>query len=103
MFWSTFNKLQLSCDQLRPYDDSLYGFTGDQVEVRGHVGLRMTFTDDTSSRTINFRYLVVNTPSAYNILLGRPALNKLGVVASTRHMKMKLSSLERGVITIKSN
>ena len=35
MFWVTFNKLQLSLDQLRPYNDCLFGFVGDQVEVRG--------------------------------------------------------------------
>ena len=35
MFWSTFNKLQLSPDLMRPYTGRLYGFTGDQVEVRG--------------------------------------------------------------------
>ena len=29
MFWSTFNKLQLSPDQLRPYDGCLYGFVGE--------------------------------------------------------------------------
>ena len=29
MFWSTFNKLQLSPDQLRPYTGCLYGFGGD--------------------------------------------------------------------------
>jgi len=81
----------------------LYGFTGDQVEVRGHVELRTTFTDDTTSRTINIRYLIVNTPSAYNILLGRPTLNKLEAMASTRHMKMKLPCLEGRVITIKSD
>ena len=34
------------------------------------VELRTTFTDDTISRTANIRYLVVNAPSAYNILLG---------------------------------
>jgi len=28
MFWSTFNKLQLSPDLLRPYIGCLYGFTG---------------------------------------------------------------------------
>ena len=32
MFWSTFNKLQLSPDLLRPYTGCLYGFAGDQVE-----------------------------------------------------------------------
>jgi len=29
MFWSTFNKLQLSPDQVRPYMGCLYGFAGD--------------------------------------------------------------------------
>jgi len=46
-------------------------------------------------------YIVVNTPSTYNLLLGKPSLNKLRAVASTKHMKMKLPSLERDVIVIK--
>jgi len=76
MFWSTSNKLKLSPDQLRPYENILYSFAGDQVKVRGHVELRTTITNGTTSRTVNIRYLVVNAPSAYNILLGRPALNR---------------------------
>ena len=93
MFWWTFNKLQLSPNLLRPYTGCLYGFTGDQVEVRGYLELRTTFKDGTTSRTESIRYLVVNANSAYNILLGRPALNRLRAVASTRHMKMKLPCL----------
>ena len=65
--------------------------------------LRTTFTDGTASRMENIRYLVVNAPSAYNILLGRPTLNRLRAVSSTRHMKMKLLDLGGKVITIKSN
>ena len=45
----------------------------------------------------------VNAPSAYNILLGTPTLNRLRAVASTRHMKMKLHDLGGKVITIKSD
>jgi len=103
MLWSTFNKLQLSPDQLRPYDGCLYGFAGDKIEVCGHVELRTTFIEGTTSRTVNIRYLVVNAPSSYNILLGRPTLNWIGAVASSRHMKMKFPSLEGMVITIKSD
>ena len=51
MFWSTFNKLQLSPDQLRPYTGCLYGFAGDQVEVRGYLEIRTTFTDGSASHT----------------------------------------------------
>jgi len=103
MFWSTFNKLQLSPDLLRPYTGCLYGFAGDQVEVRDYLELRTTFTDGAVSRTENIRYLVVNANSAYNILLGRPTLNRLRRVSSTRHMKLKLPDLSGKVIVIKSD
>jgi len=81
----------------------LYGFAEDQMEVRGHIELRKTFTDGAASRIAKIRYLVVNAPSTYNKLLGRPVSNRIGAIASTRHMKMKLSSLEGTVITIKSD
>jgi len=65
--------------------------------------LRTTFTDGLASRTEKIRYLVVNAPSAYNILLGRPTLNRTGAVPSTRHMKVKLPSMEGLIITICSD
>jgi len=73
------------------------------VEVRGYLELRTTFRDGMMSRTESIRYLVVNANSAYNILLGRPTLNRLRAVASTRHMKMKLPDLSGKVIVINSN
>ena len=73
------------------------------MEVRGHIELGTTFTDGATSRTANIRYLVVNASSTYNILLGRPALNRIGAVASSRHLKKKVPSLEGAVITMKSD
>jgi len=81
----------------------LYGFADNPVEVRGYLELRTTFTDGAASRIENIRYFVVNANSAYNILLGRPALNRLRAVSSTRHMKMKLPDLSGKVIVIKSD
>ena len=65
--------------------------------------MRTTFTDEAASRTEKIKYLVVNALSAYNILLGRPTLNRIGDVPSTRHMKVKLPSMEGVVITIRSD
>jgi len=62
------------------------------VELQGYIELRTTFFDGTTSWTITVRYIVVNGSSAYNFLLGRPSLNRLGAVTSTKHMKMKLPS-----------
>jgi len=73
------------------------------VDVLGHVELSTTFSDGTSARTINIRYIVVNATSSYNLLLGRPSMNRLGAVSSTRYIKMKLPFLDGGVIPIKSN
>jgi len=86
MFWLSLNKLQLSPDQLRPYVGCLYGFAGDQVEVRGHIGSQTTFIDGAASHTANIRYLVVNAPSSYNILLDIPTLNMIRGVTSSRHI-----------------
>jgi len=81
----------------------LYGVAGDQVEVRGYLELRMTFKDGSASRIENIRYLVVNAHLAYNILLGRSALNWLRGVSSTCHMKLKLPDHSGKVIVIKSD
>ena len=47
------------------------------MEVRGYIELRTTFTDEAGSRTEKIKSLIVNAPSAYNILLGRPMLNRM--------------------------
>jgi len=103
MFLTTFNRLRLSMEKLKPYTRRLYGFASNEVEVHGYIKLSTTFVDSMCSRTTSIRYLVVDAPSAYNILLGRPALNRLGAVPSTKHMKVKLLSLEGAVITIASD
>lgn len=44
-----------------------------------------------ASRTlaIMIDFLVVKTPSSYNVILGCPTLNNLRAVTSTYHLKMK--------------
>jgi len=70
MFWHTYLGLQIPPDQLKPFDDCLVNFTGDQVEIRGYVELRMTFSDEEATSTITIKYIVVNSHLSYNLLLG---------------------------------
>lgn len=42
--------------------------------------------------SVNVKFIVVQAPSAYNVLLGRPSLNKARAVISTTHLRMKLST-----------
>ncbi|XP_020206975.1 uncharacterized protein LOC109792009 [Cajanus cajan] len=50
-------------------------------------------------KTVTIRYLVVNAQSSYNILIGRPTLNKLGAIVSTSHLKVKYP-LPNGVVGV---
>jgi len=68
-----------------------------------YVELRTTFSDESAARTITIRYIVVNASSIYNLLLGQPSLNRLGTIAFTVHMKIKLPYSEGEVITIKAD
>jgi len=68
MLWDIFVGLQIS----REVRWILVGFSGEHVEVRGYMNLRTTFIDGTLARTVVDEYMVVNTPSSYNLILGRP-------------------------------
>jgi len=103
MFWETFVGLQIPLDRLQPFGDMLLGFSREQVEVRGYADLRTMFRDDKTVKTIVVHYIVVNAPSAYNFLLGRPSLNKLRAIVSTPHLKMKFPTNEEKVVTMSIN
>lgn len=68
---------------------SLTGFTGDFISPLGMVNLHVTYGKKPHSKTLTTKFMVVNIPSAYNTIVGRPTLNQLKVVVSTYHMMMK--------------
>ena len=71
------------------------------MEVQGYVELHTTFLDGEATSTITIKYIVFNDPSSYNLILGRSSLNKLKTVVSMTHLKLKLPSPERKIITMK--
>lgn len=44
--------------------------------------------------------MIVHAYTSYNILLGRPSLNALGIVVSTSHLTMKFSPDVENIITV---
>ncbi|KAL0451770.1 UNVERIFIED_CONTAM: hypothetical protein Slati_1155100 [Sesamum latifolium] len=49
----------------------------------------LTMGRGTTRKTCLLKFLVVDVPSAYNMILGRPTLNTFQAVVSTYHMKIK--------------
>jgi len=77
LYWETFKKMQISKAEIQPYNGQMVGFSGERVDTRGFIDLFTTFSDDYLNKTINIRYLLVNANTSYNILLGRPSINRL--------------------------
>ena len=70
---------------IRAFDGTLLKVQG-KIELATGVG-PMSFK-------VNFQ--VINMDSTYNMLLGRPWLHAVGVVASTFHQRLKIPSEEIG-------
>ncbi|KAL0420909.1 UNVERIFIED_CONTAM: hypothetical protein Slati_3113800 [Sesamum latifolium] len=81
--------MQLGDSLLEKVNTSLYGFAGKVVHPRGMASLLLTLGAGVAQRTYMLKFLVVDVPSAYNIILGRPTLNAFQAVISTYHMKIK--------------
>ncbi|KAL0403731.1 UNVERIFIED_CONTAM: hypothetical protein Sradi_2013900 [Sesamum radiatum] len=81
--------MQLGDVPLEGVDTSLYGFAGEVVHPRGMISLPLTLGTFPFRKTCLLKFLVVDIPSAYNIILGRPTLNAFRAVISTYHMKIK--------------
>jgi hypothetical protein len=101
MFWDLFQKLGLTEKDLIPHKGNLIGLTGDSISLKGYVKIKVTFSGCGGSRLVEVKFLVVECPSAYNAILGRPTLNALGAVVSTLHMEMKFPSDRDDIVTVR--
>ncbi|XP_024630733.1 uncharacterized protein [Medicago truncatula] len=70
LYYDAFEKLGLAPEQLQPFKGTVAGFTGEQVHVRGYVTLKTTFGSGENAETIKVKYLVINAPNSYNIIIG---------------------------------
>ncbi|KAL0427551.1 UNVERIFIED_CONTAM: hypothetical protein Slati_2929900 [Sesamum latifolium] len=94
LFGETYDQMQLGDGPLEAVDTSLYGFAGVVVHPRGMISLPLTLGTFPLWKTCLLKFLVVDIPSAYNVILGRPALNAFRAIISTYHMKIKSRWLE---------
>ncbi|XP_020225264.1 uncharacterized protein LOC109807148 [Cajanus cajan] len=101
LYWNTFKQLGIPESKLIPYDEPLVGFSGERVKTKGYIKLSTRFGfEGAEYHDISVKYVVVHASTSYNILLGRPSLNRLGAVVSTLHLAMKFPAESRRVITV---
>ena len=69
----------------------------------GYVTLKTTCSEGANAKTIDTNYLIVDTLSPYNIILGRLVINTLGTVMSTRYLTLKYPFIYGRVGTIRGD
>ena len=102
IFASAFDKMGIGREKLEPVNACLHGFSGERVLPLGSVQLVLTLGDSPCQAITMVRFLIVDAPSTYNMLLGRPYLNVIRVVPSTYHMVIKFP-IANGVGMVRGN
>ncbi|XP_073035211.1 uncharacterized protein [Primulina eburnea] len=89
IFLEALDQMNLEDYRLQPVETALFGFAGHTVYPRGEITLPLTIGAEDLRKTVMTVFTVVNAPTSYNIILGRPAMNALRAVASAYHQKLK--------------
>ncbi|PIM99045.1 hypothetical protein CDL12_28463 [Handroanthus impetiginosus] len=89
LFMKAFQQMDLGLVKIEPVQTTLVKFAGESVRPLEQTMLPLTLGKGADAKTKMVRFLIVDTPSAYNIILGRPVLNLFQAVPSTYHQKIK--------------
>ena len=96
IFTSAFEKMGIEREKLEPVNAHLLGFSGEKVLPLRSVQLVLPLEDPPCQATTTIKFLLVDAPSAYNMLPSRPTLNSIRDVPSAYHMVFKFPT-ENGV------
>ena len=84
IFASAFEKKGIGREKLEQVNAHLRGFSGERVLPLGLVQLVLTLGDPPYQATTTMKFRIVEAPSAYNMLLGKPSLNAIRAICKTR-------------------
>ena len=90
---SAFDKMGIGREKREPVNTHLWGFSREKILPLGSIQLILTLGDPPCQAMTTARFLIVDAPSAYNMLLGRPSLNALKDIPSAYHMMIKFPTV----------
>ncbi|CAL2229513.1 unnamed protein product [Prunus armeniaca] len=89
MFADAFRELQVPAHLLDRSITPLVSFSGDVVQPLGSIHLPISISSTPQQATVTTPFLIVDCPTAYNIILGCPALAQMKVFISTHMLLLK--------------
>ena len=91
-----FQQLKSDLKRLRPLESLIVSFSGDKVYLQGIVTLTVTAGSYPLQVTNKHNFLVVDSPSSYNVIIERLTLNRWKAAISIYCLKVKFP-MEQGV------
>ncbi|GAV68074.1 hypothetical protein CFOL_v3_11577, partial [Cephalotus follicularis] len=89
LYKHAFDQLRIPENQLRTVKTPLVGFAREMVHPMGSIDLSVVAGTAPRQTQVQMTFLVVDTPSPYNVIIGRPILNLMEAIVSTRHLLVK--------------
>ncbi|KAL0440334.1 UNVERIFIED_CONTAM: hypothetical protein Slati_2516400 [Sesamum latifolium] len=96
LFFAAFSQMGIGVDMLIKINTPLVGFNGSVVKPLGEITLPISIGTAPHRATRMLKFLVGDTQSFYNVIMGCPSLKSFRAVASTYHMKLKFPTY-RGI------
>ena len=93
MYMTAYQQLRLGPKRLRPFKSLLVSFSRDWIYPKGIIILLVIAGAYPAWITKQVDFLIVDFPSSYNVILGRPTQNRLKAVTLTYCLKVKFSTL----------
>jgi UDP-glucose 6-dehydrogenase len=94
----TLKEMGIGLDQIIPKSTVLVGFSGEAKDTLGEISLP-TFAQSVPSFE---KFAVMDCPSSYNVILGRPWIHNLRAIPSTYHQCVKIPA-PWGVVTLRGD
>ena len=73
------------------------------MDTIGYVDMYTKFGEDKRQQNVNIKYVIIDTDTSYNMLLGRPSLKWLGAIVSPPHLTMKFSTESGKIARVRIN
>ena len=89
LYYQAFQKMGLKSSDLRPSSNPVYDFTGDFVTPMRVFTLPMTIREYPRQSCVMVDFLVIDQPSAFNVVLARLSLRVLKAITKIYHLLMK--------------
>ncbi|XP_061353576.1 uncharacterized protein LOC133298324 [Gastrolobium bilobum] len=103
ILWDAFQRMNLDEKDLKPCVTELVGFNGAASPPKGYIDLKLTLGTKDSFRSGRVRFVVVDTSSSYNVIIGRPTIHEWDMLISTKHQALKMPGMNNEIVTIRGD